>query len=143
MHEQIFRQLERDFLDGGWHHPFHHPSDPAPAGHDPQETAVSFVTDVETAVHDLADHARKVEQEVLPAALATAKKLETVADNPLVASLLKAVGVGVPAEMIDPLVAMLEALVTAYGPDTSQASPAPAAPVADPAPADPSVPAAA
>lgn len=129
MTEQIFDGLVRDarhdwdaFRSHLPHRRYHDPdavATPAP------EAPVSMLTSVENEIHALADHAKKIAEEVLPAAAADVAKLE---GNPVAAALLSATHV--PAEALPMVVDVIQRLEELYKPETD--SPAPAAP-ADPA----------
>ena len=85
--------------------------------------------DIENEIKTLADHAKRIEQEVLPAAATDLKKLEGLAGNPVVLSLLSAVHV--PTEALTMAVKVIDGLEELYKPETAVAAPAaPAEPVA-------------
>ena len=94
------------------------------------------LADIENEIRTLAEHAKRIEAEVLPATFGGLKKLEGLADNPVVASLLAAVHV--PSEALGMAVKVIDGLEELYKPETAVAAPAaPAVPEVPEAPAEP------
>ena len=98
---------------------------------------MSLLATVEAEIHSLADHAKKIEEEVLPAAAVDARKAEALLASPLAEMILGLVHV--PAEEVLKVAApVLDFLARAYPAPDAPAPVDPAAPVV----ADPAAPAA-
>jgi hypothetical protein len=105
------------------HHAHYH--DPQTAATPATEAPMSLLSTVEAEIHALADHARHIEQEVLPAAVTGAQDVEKLAASPVGQALLSIAHVpaGAIERLLIPAISFL-----------SEAFPAPgAAAVADPA----------
>ena len=100
------------------------------------ETSMA-IADIENEIRTLAEHAKRIEAEVLPAALDGLKKLEGLVGNPAVDAVLAATHV--PVEALAKVVAVaINGLEDIYTPETAVAAPAaPAVPEVPGAPAEP------
>jgi hypothetical protein len=138
MTEPIFEGLEHawDAFTRGAEHagaeisqhlPHAHYHDPGRPSNPATEAPMSILTSIENEIHTLAAQAKKIEEEVLPAAAADAQKAEALLSSPLADALLGALHV--PADAILSAVApVLNFLAGAYP------KPADTQQVVDPAP---------
>lgn len=107
---------------------------PAPPA--PEEDIMALIATLEADAAELRSKFEEFVTTKLPAATGDLKKLEGLADNPVVLSLLSAVHV--PTEALTMAVKVIDSLEELYKPETAVAAPAaPAVPEVPAAPAEP------
>ena len=147
-HPTFFDQLADEFSDLIRRRRYHEPQSPAstaittfpavtvtttPA---PEEDIMALIATLETDAEALRAKVEEFVKSKLPAATDDLKRLEAIAGNPVVLSLLNAVHV--PTEALAMAVKVIDGLEDLYKPETAVAAPAaPAVPEVPAAPAEP------
>jgi len=98
------------------------------------EAHTMAIADIHAALDDLANHARQIETETLPAAIGDLQRLEPLIGNPAADALLNATHVP-PAAIAAAIVPVIQGLEALYKP-TEPTPPAETAAPAEPAPAE-------